>query len=84
MRMVSHSPSADRPRRAPNVSLNPRLIEEARALDVNVSPACERGLIEQIGEARAPHWLTENSEAIAASNAFVDGQSLPLAPARLF
>lgn len=52
--MVSRSASiADRPRRATNVSLDPRLIDEARALDVNVSQACERGLIEQIAEARA-------------------------------
>jgi antitoxin CcdA len=83
MRMASRFP-ADRPRRATNVSLDPRLIEEARALDVNVSRACERGLIEQIGEARTARWLAENREAIAASNAYADAQDLPLAPARLF
>lgn len=82
--MASRISSPDRPRRATNVSLDPRLIEEARALEVNVSRACERGLIEQIGEARAARWLIENSEAVAASNAYADQQGLPLASARLF
>ena len=84
MRMTSRIRTADRARRATNVSLDPRLIEEARALDVNVSRACERGLIEQIREARASRWLAENDGAIASSNAHADEQGLPLASARLF
>lgn len=85
MRMAGRSSSVvDRPRRATNVSLDPGLIDEARALDVNVSRACERGLIEQIAEARAARWLAENEAAIAASNSYADRQGLPLASARLF
>ncbi len=82
--MIARAASADRPRRATNVSLDPSLIDEARALDVNISRACERGLIEQIAEARAARWLVDNSEAIAASNAYAEAQGLPLASARLF
>jgi antitoxin CcdA len=82
--MASCISSADRPRRATNVSLDPRLIEEARALEVNVLRACERGLIEQISEARAARWLAENGEAITASNAYADQQALPLASLRQF
>jgi antitoxin CcdA len=85
MRMTAKASSnADRPRRATNVSLDPRLIDEARALDVNLSRACERGLIEQIAEARAARWLADNRDAIAASNAYTEAQGLPLASARLF
>jgi antitoxin CcdA len=84
MRMASCISSADRPRRATNVSLDPRLIEEARALEINVLRACERGLIEQIGKARAARWLAENGEAITASNAYADQQALPLASLRQF
>ena len=43
MRMPARASSpTDRPRRATNVSLDPRLIDEARAPDVNVLQACER------------------------------------------
>ena len=41
------------PRRPTNVSLNARLLEEAKALGINVSRAAERGLALQIAEARA-------------------------------
>jgi antitoxin CcdA len=81
--MAASAPT-DRARRATNVSLDPALIEEARTLGVNISRACERGLVEQIAEARAARWLTENADAVGASNAYVDAQGLPLASARLF
>lgn len=85
MRMASRSPSAaSRPRRATNISLDPGLIEEARALEVNVSRACERGLIEQIAEARAARWLADNKDAIDDANAYIDAHGLPLASLRLF
>lgn len=85
MRMSTRaSSSTDRPRRATNVSLDPRLIDQARALDVNVSRACERGLIEKIAEARAARWLVDNDETIAVSNAYADAEGLPLGSVRLF
>jgi antitoxin CcdA len=59
-------------------------LDEARALEVNVSRACERGLTLQIAEARAARWLEENREAIESSNAFVERHGLPLARYRRF
>jgi len=73
-------PSA--PRRATNVSLNSDLLEQAKALGINVSRACERGLAEQIAELRDRRWLEENREAIASSNAYVEAHGLPLAKQR--
>lgn len=66
------------PKRATNVSLNSDLLDQARTLGINVSRACERGLAEQIAELREKHWLAENGEAIASSNAYVDAHGLPL------
>jgi hypothetical protein len=43
----------DAPKRATNVSLNSALLDQARALGINVSRACGRGLAVQIAEARA-------------------------------
>ncbi|MBM3597709.1 MAG: post-segregation antitoxin CcdA [Alphaproteobacteria bacterium] len=74
----------DAPRRPTNVSLNGRLLEEARALDINISRAAERGLALQIAEARAKAWKAENRAAIEASNAYVEKHGLPLARHRRF
>ena len=72
------------PRRATNVSLNQKLVEEAKALGVNLSQACERGLRDQVAETRAEKWQRENREAVIASNEYADKNGLPLARHRLF
>ncbi len=74
----------DAPKRATNVSLTAALLDEARALGINVSRACDRGLALQIADARAQRWLEENREAIEASNAYVEQHGLPLARYRRF
>lgn len=71
-------------RRPANISLDPRLVAEARELGVNLSRACERGLVAQLAEERARRWQEENAEAIASSNAYVEEKGLPLAEFRLF
>jgi len=49
-----------------------------------VSRACERGLAEEIAEARAAEWLDENREAIESWNSYVEAHGLPLARFRQF
>jgi antitoxin CcdA len=71
-------------RRATNVSLDPVHLEAARELGINVSQACERGLVETIAEELAARWKQENAEAIESSNAWVEANGLPLAKYRLF
>lgn len=71
-------------RKATNVSLDALLIEQARALDINISRACERGLAEQIAETRAERWQRENADAIASFNDYVERNGLPLARYRMF
>jgi len=82
--MPSPSPRRATSRRPTNVSLDAVLIEEARALGINLSRACERGLAEQIAEARAAQWLAENGAALESSNAYAERHGLPLAASRLF
>jgi antitoxin CcdA len=72
------------PKRATNVSLNGRLLSEARALGINISRACDRGLAMQIAEERARRWLDENKAALESSNAFVERHGVPLARYRKF
>jgi antitoxin CcdA len=66
------------------VSLNGRLLSEARALGINISRACDRGLAMQIAEERARRWLDENKAALESSNAFVERHGVPLARYRQF
>ncbi len=71
-------------RRATNVSLDRALVDEARALGINLSQACERGIADQLAQTRAARWLEENRDALSSSNAIVEAHGLPLAGHRQF
>lgn len=71
-------------RKATNLSLDQGLLDEARALDINISRACERGLAEQIAQSRAERWRRENTEAVSSSNQFVERHGLPIMGFRRF
>lgn len=81
MRMTSRAASRSRPT---NVTLDAALVEEAKALGVNISLASARGLEQAVKEARGKRWLEENIEALESSNAWVEANGLPLAKYRLF
>jgi antitoxin CcdA len=81
MRMNVYS----QPRRKPtNVSLDPQLVAEARELGVNLSRACEAGLLAELKAAREASWIAQNKSAIEASNRWVAEHGLPLAEHRQF
>jgi antitoxin CcdA len=83
--MTIEIPSTERATRRPtNVSLDRALVDEARALGVNLSQACERGIAAQVAETRAVRWRAENRDALESSNAHVEALGLPLAAQRLF
>jgi antitoxin CcdA len=71
-------------KKATNLTLDTTLIEEARALKVNLSRAAEEGLRQAVRQARADHWRAENAEALASSNAWFEQHGLPLARHRAF
>lgn len=71
-------------RRPTNVSLDRAMVEEARALGINLSQACERGIAAQLAQVRGERWLAENKAAIEASNEYVEQHGLPLARYRQF
>ena len=81
---LGKSPSTRPNRRATNVSLDRERLAEARELGINISQACERGLVATITEARAARWLEENREAIESYNRYVEERGLPLEGLRLF
>lgn len=71
-------------RKSTNVTLTVALVEEAKALGVNLSQAAEVGVADAVARKRAEVWLAENREALESSNAFVEAHGLPLARYRNF
>jgi antitoxin CcdA len=80
----TRSSGSRRVTRSTNLSLDAGLVEQAKSLGVNLSRACEEGLAARIEEELGRRWRSENSEAIASSNDFVDRNGLPLADLRRF
>lgn len=81
MRMRHERPS--RKTRA-NLSLNASLIEEARALGINLSEAGESGIAAAVKAERERQWKIENREAIEEHNRWVEKNGLPLEKYRMF
>jgi len=84
-RSASHTVSGGSSSRRPtNLTLPEALLRKARALNINLSQACERGLAAAVAEARRQRWLEENREAMDAWNEHVAEHGLPLAIYRQF
>lgn len=58
-------------RKPTNISLDAKLLSEARELDVNVSRACEVGLADEVRKRRWAKWQEDNREAIESYNQYV-------------
>lgn len=71
-------------RQATNVTLSEPLLREARALKINISQACESGLVREVNAARARQWQAENQAAMDAWNEYVEQNGLPLTEFRQF
>lgn len=71
-------------RKPTNLSLDPALIEDAKALDVNISRAAEAGLREAVRKAKGEAWLRENAAALESWNEWVAKNGLPLEKYRMF
>jgi antitoxin CcdA len=71
-------------RRATSMTLDANLLDEARALGINLSRAAEEGITAQVRAERARRWKEENKEAIAEYNRWIAENGVPLAGLRKF
>lgn len=71
-------------RKPTNLSLDSALLQEAKALGINVSRSAEAGIAEAVKLHKQQKWLKENATALASSNAYVEANGLPLARHRQF
>jgi antitoxin CcdA len=84
MRMASQRSKRTTGTRPTNVSLSAALVDEAKALGVNISLAATSGLEQAVAMRRAERWAEENSDALDSYNAYVEKNGLPLEKWRLF
>ena len=66
------------PKKATNITLSTDVLNEAKALGINLSQACDQFLRELVRKERERRWLEENAEFIAAYNQSVETDGLPL------
>lgn len=71
-------------RRATSLTLDSKLLDDARALGVNVSRAAEAGVAIALKQAREAAWKRENAGAIEDFNSYIEENGLPLAKFRQF
>jgi antitoxin CcdA len=76
--------STNAARQPANLSIDAKLMEEARGLDINISRAAEAGIAEAVRAEKIRRWQEENREALESSNEYVRRNGLPLAKYRLF
>jgi len=64
------------PKKATNLSIRADLVEEARALGINLSRTLETALIAEVKKAKEKQWLEENRPAIEAYSRYVQKHGL--------
>lgn len=72
------------PKKATNLSLNSKVLETARELGMNVSQTVDGLLAAEVKRLYWERWNEENKEAVAAYNARIAAEGLPLAKYRSF
>lgn len=73
------------PRRRPvELSLDEGVVEDARALGLDVEALAETALRESVSREKARRWREENAEAIAFNNAQIEKDGLWCDDYRLF
>lgn len=81
---MKHETVAPRKRKAVNLSINPDVIADARAVGINISQVSEKAIKDAIRAERGRRWQEENREAMDGWNRWVEKNGLPLEKYRLF
>jgi antitoxin CcdA len=64
------------PKKPANLSINSDLLVKARELNINLSAALEKALIERLKQKQRELWREQNAKAIQAYNRFVEAQGV--------
>jgi len=77
-------PDAQPSRKSLKISIDRRLIEDAKAFNIAIPRAVETGIVNAIATEKKRQWQEENKDAIDSSNDYVRRNGLPLAKYRPF
>nr|WP_295464819.1 type II toxin-antitoxin system CcdA family antitoxin [Mesorhizobium sp.] len=80
--MLTKTPKPQR--KATNLSLDQRLVAEAKELELNVSRIAEQAITDAVRAEKNRRWKEENREALESWNDWVRENGLPLEKHRLF
>ena len=72
------------PKKATHLSLNSKVLEKARELDMNVSQTVDALLAAEVRRCYWKKWNEDNKDGIAEYNARISREGLPLAHYRTF
>lgn len=87
---MSATPTARRGRtglpgkRATNLTLSSDVLEAAKHLDINISQVCDNHLREVVRREQERKWREDHADFIAAYNATIESEGLPLEEWRSF
>jgi antitoxin CcdA len=80
-----HTPHSRRAsKRATNLSLSADVLDAAKMLKINVSQVCDSHLREVVRRELERRWREEHADFIAAYNATIEAEGLPLDEWRTF
>lgn len=71
-------------KRATNLSLSADVLDAAKALELNISQECDAYLRERVAQEQRRRWRNEHADFIAAYNATIETEGLPLDHWRTF
>jgi antitoxin CcdA len=71
-------------RKSTNLSLDARLIAEAKDLNINISRVAEQGIAEAVAQEKARLWKIENREVLESLNDYVEEHGIPMQEHRQF
>jgi len=70
--MLTRTNSSRRRKKAANLSVDDRLLDQARRLKLNLSQVFEDGLTEAVRQCEREEWLRKNRAALDAYNEHVE------------
>jgi len=71
-------------KRATNLSLSTDVLEAAKDLEINISQVCDNYLREVVRREQERKWREDHADFIAAYNATIEAEGLPLDEWRSF
>ena len=77
-------PTISTPKKATNITLSADVLSEAKTLGINISQVCNQFLRELVTREQERRWQVDHAEFIAAYNAGVEKDGLPLDAWRTF